>query len=366
MISEENTKKNSTRLRIIKITSAILVFVMVFFALQRLLVPKYATYALEGGLVREYYSSPMDHDVILIGDCEVYANFSTIGFWEDYGITSYIRGSPQQLMWHSYYLLEDTLRHAKQKPKMVVFNIMSMQYGEPQHEPYNRLTLDGMRMSPTKLRAIEASRMEDEDWLSYFFPILRYKDNWQELGSEDFNYFFRDPQVSISGFMIRSDTKPVSFIPEPMRRANYQFENKAYHYLRKMVELTKEHDVELVLIKAPVLFPHWFDEWEEQIITFAKEHNLLYINFLDHIYEIGLDFSKHTFNAGLHLNVFGAELMSLYFGEIIKEQFGIPDRRFESETAAHWEKMADQYHRLIRVQQEEIAQTGEISSFLIS
>ena len=350
----------------IRILSAILAFLLVFFALQRLLVPKYATYALEGGLVREYYNSTMDHDVILVGDCEVYANFSTIGFWEDYGITSYIRGSPQQLIWHSYYLLEDTLRHAKQKPQLVVFNVMSMQYGEPQYEPYNRLTLDGMRWSTTKLRAIEASRLENEDWLSYFFPLLRYKDNWRELGSEDFKYFFHDPQVSISGFMVRSDVKPVSFIPEPMRRGNLQFEDKAYHYLRQMVELTKEHDIELVLIKAPVLFPHWFDEWDEQITAFAKEHNLLYINFLDHIDEIGLDFSEHTFNAGLHLNVFGAELMSLYFGKMIKEKFDLPDRRTLSETAANWAKMADQYHRLIKVQQEEIAKTGEISSFLIN
>ena len=102
------------RIRIIKITSAVVAFVLVFSALQRLLVPKYASFALEGGLIREYYESTMDQDVILIGDCEVYANFSTIGLWEDYGITSFIRGSPQQLVWHSYYLLEDTLRHARQ------------------------------------------------------------------------------------------------------------------------------------------------------------------------------------------------------------------------------------------------------------
>jgi len=148
----------------IKITSAVVAFLLVFFALQRLLVPKYASIAPEGGLIREYYSSTMDQDVIFIGDCEVYANFSTIALWEDYGITSFIRGSPQQLVWHSYYLLEDTLRHAEEKPQLVVFNIMAMQYGQPQYEPYNRLTLDGMRMSLTKVRAIHASLMEDEDW----------------------------------------------------------------------------------------------------------------------------------------------------------------------------------------------------------
>jgi len=355
-----------TRLRIIKILVAIVAFILVFISLQRLLVPKYASFALEGGLIREYYDSSMDQDVIFIGDCEVYANFSTIGLWEEYGITSFIRGSPQQLMWHSYYLLEDTLHHASKKPQTVIFNIMSMQYGEPQYEPYNRLTLDGMRMSATKLRAIEASRLEDEDRLSYILPILRFKDNWRELGSEDFRYFFHDPQASISGFMIRSDTVPVSFIPDPLLRANYQFEEKAYYYLERMVELTREHDIDLILIKAPNLYPYWFEEWDEQIIAFAEENDLLYINFLDHIDEIGLDWDKHTFNAGSHLNVFGAELMSKYFGKILQDEYALQDRRSETETAENWNKMAEQYHALVKTQQAELAQTGKISSFLIS
>jgi len=349
-----------------RISVAVITFAVVFFTLQRLLVPKFATVALEGGLIREYYNSPMNHDVIFLGDCEVYANFSTIALWEEYGITSYIRGSPQQLLWHSYYLLEDTLRHAREKPQLVVFNVMTMQYDQPQYEPYNRLTLDGMRMSPTKIRAIEASRLPDEDWLSYIFPFFRYKDNWRDIGSEDFRFFFHNPQVSISGFMIRSDTMPADFIPDPLRRANYQFGEKAFEYLDRLVQLTRDNDIELILIKAPVLFPHWFDEWDEQIIEFAEQNDLIYINFLSYITEIGLDFSQHTFNAGLHLNVFGAEVMSRYFGQILLDEFDLPDRRVEADTAEHWNRMTEQYYRLIAVQLEEIAQTGRIQSFLIS
>jgi len=359
-------KRMFTRARLIKSFTAILAFIFVFTALQRLLVPKYASVALEGGLIREYYKSTMDQDVIFIGDCEIYANFSTIGLWEDYGITSYLRGSPQQLVWHSYYLLEDTLLHAREKPKVVVFNIMAMQYSEPQYEPYNRLTLDGMRLSPVKLRAIKASRLDDEDKLSYIFPILRYKDHWRELGAEDFRYFMQSPQVSINGFMIRSDIVPVGMIPTPLRRGNYNFGSKPMEYLTRMAELTREHDIELVLIKAPNLWPHWFDEWDEQIVKLAEDNNLLYINFLNHTLDIGLDWEVHSFNAGLHLNVFGAELLSRYFGGILKETYSLQDRRDNPETAASWNKMAEQYHRLISVQQEEMAQTGEINSFLIN
>ena len=51
---------------------------------------------------------------------------------EKYGITSYIRGSAQQLVWQSYYLLEETLKY--EKPKVVVFNVLAMKYNEPKRK----------------------------------------------------------------------------------------------------------------------------------------------------------------------------------------------------------------------------------------
>ena len=84
------------------------------------------------------------NDVIFIGDCEVYENISPVTLWQEYGITSYIRGSAQQLIWQSYYLLEETLRY--ETPKVVVFNVLSMKYNEPQNEAYNRMTVDGMKL----------------------------------------------------------------------------------------------------------------------------------------------------------------------------------------------------------------------------
>ena len=362
---EQEPCKSNIRRRCFRITVTFVAFALLFFTVQRLLMPKYASVALEGNLIHEYYSSAKDHDVIFIGDCEVYANFSPITLWEEYGITSYIRGSPQQLIWQSYYLLEDVLRNEREKPKVVVFNVLAMQYNKPQYEPYNRLTLDGMRWSPAKFKAIAASKTDDDDWLSYFLPLFRYKDNWRELGKEDFKYFFQSPRVSINGFIIRSDTVPVDYIPDPLRLPNYEFGDNAFDYLERITQLTRDNGIELILVKAPSLYPHWHKQWDEQIMSFAEKNNLLYINFLEYIDDIGLDFATDTFNAGLHLNVFGAERLTRYFGKILQDQYALPDHRAQPETAARWDEMATLYHNLVKQQLEEIAQTGKIESFLI-
>ena len=115
--------------RVLRPLLTIVVLALLMTGLQRLLMPKYRGEVLEGGMIAEYYSEKKDHDVIFIGDCEVYTNFSPLVLWEEYGINSYIRGSAEQLMWQSYYLLEETLRY--EKPKVVVFNVLAMMFNEP-------------------------------------------------------------------------------------------------------------------------------------------------------------------------------------------------------------------------------------------
>ena len=138
----------------------VLILAAGLWLLNALFMPKYMSDIPEGALIAEYYKEETGHDVIFIGDCEVYENFSPDLLWREYGLTSYIRGSAQQLIWQSYYLMEETLNY--ETPKVMVFNVLSMKYGEPQSEAYNRLNLDGMRLSPQKIAAVlDAQRAGD-------------------------------------------------------------------------------------------------------------------------------------------------------------------------------------------------------------
>ena len=82
--------------------------------------PKYISNP-EGRLTGEYYSQSSGNDVIFLGDCEVYETFVPAVLWEKYGISSYVRGSAQQLIWQSYYILEETLKY--ETPKIELFLI---------------------------------------------------------------------------------------------------------------------------------------------------------------------------------------------------------------------------------------------------
>lgn len=340
--------------RWIKITVTAAVVAVSLFGLQRLLVPKYMSDVVEGRLIAEYYDEEKDHDVIFIGDCEVYENFSPKILWEDYGINSYIRGSAQQLIWQSYYLLEDTLRC--EKPDVVVFNVLAMKYDEPQKEAYNRMTLEGMEWSVSKIKAIEASMTEREEFLDYVFPILRYHSRWSELTSEDFQYLFQTEKVSHNGYYMRVDVKAAENVPTGNVLADYRFGERAYAYLDKMTRLCEEQDIELILIKSPSLYPYWYDEWEEQIQQYADEHGLRYLNFLALAEEIGVDFSQDTYDGGLHMNLSGAEKITKYLGTILSQEYALEDRRGEEPLSAVWEAKTAAYEAEKRRQYESLKQ----------
>jgi hypothetical protein len=119
-----------------------------------------------------------------------------------------------------------------------------------------------------------------------------------------------------------------------------------------MVELCKSKGTQLVLVKAPALSPVWWPQWDDQMEAYAQENDLLYVNMLEHQEEIGIDWQTDTYDTGLHLNVYGAEKASRWFGNILKTQCGVPDRRSDTEISALWAEKAKTYHERKKAMEE--------------
>ena len=357
------TNKRIKLIRAVSIVLAAAVVVAVLLVLGPILEPKYLDIR-EGSLTAEYYAHAKEtrHDVLLIGDCEVYESFVPAVLWEEYGISSYVRGGSQHLAWHSYYMLEDALRY--ETPEIVVYNVLALKYGEPQQETYNRMALDGMEWSQTKVDAINASMMEDESFASYVWPLLRFHDRWSELTADDFKYAFADkPLVSDSGYLMQTDIRPMTESETVTEPAEYPLPETSMAYLDRMRVLCKERGITLILIKAPTNTEQfwWYDEWDAQITEYAATHGLAYYNMIDKTEEIGIDWSHDTYDEGYHLNVYGAEKLSVWFGRILQEEFDAPDRREDEALARVWEARVDRYDTNKKQSEENTTKEGRKS-----
>ena len=335
---------------LLRVTAVILIFVLAVGLATRLLSPKYMTDLVEGSFISQYYRESKDHDVVFIGDCEVYANFSPMEMYRQEGITAYVRGTSQQLIWQSYYILKETFTY--ESPKVVVWNVNAMRYSEPVSEAYNRLTIDRMRWSEEKVGIILASMTEQEDFCSYLFPILRYHSRFDELTAEDVQYLFREKDNTFNGYQMETGVAPLEGLPRQRPLADYAFGDICWEYLEKMRLLCQENGAELVLIKAPSVYPFWYDEYDLQIEQYAAEHGLAFYNFLDYVDQIGIDYTTDTYDAGLHLNLSGAEKLSGFFARILAENHGVEDRRDDPQ-------IRDIYDEKLRLYDQEAKKEGE-------
>jgi hypothetical protein len=130
--------------------------------------------------------------------------------------------------------------------------------------------------------------------------------------------------------------------------------DNAMHYLDLIRELCEEKGITLLLVKAPSVSPAWYDKWEEQIIEYADEYQLDYLNYLPLIDEIGIDFATDTYDEGLHMNYYGAVKCADYLGNYLVQNYGLKDLRSDETIAEIWEQKANVQQELIDTQLSEI------------
>ena len=349
------------RKRILAMITVLILTCIILFLLSNLFMPKYMRGIVEGAFTAEYYDDKAPHEVMFIGDCELYENVSTVELYRKYGISSYIRGNAQQLVWHSYYMLEDALRY--ETPKVVVFNVLALKYDKPQKETYNRMALDGMKWSSTKVDAIKASMTKDEKFIDYVFPFLRYHSRWSDLKQSDLDYFMNRDTVSINGYYLRADIDPQEEFEDPKTLTDPNLGSNAMGYLQKMTDLCKEKGITLLLVKAPIEYPYWYHEWDSQVVDFAEKNGLTYINYLDRKDDIGLDMSHDTYDKGEHLNVYGAEKFADYIGAYLTENYSLTDYRNDPEVSALWREKEELYDSILAQQLKELETYGHLVSY---
>ncbi len=332
-------------IKILKVLVIVILFIMLLSAVSRLVEPKYATELIEGHFISEYYNEEKNHEVIFIGDCEMYSNISPMELYKTEGITSFVRGTPQQLIWQSSAILEETLTY--EKPKVVVLSVNCLKYDKPVSEAYNRLTIDKMKWSKQKVDIILSSMTEEESFLSYVFPLLRYHARWEELTQEDIKYLFDSKENTYNGYLMEKDIRPVENLPTKRELSNYQFGDICYTYLDKITKLCKDNNIELILVKAPSVYPYWYEEYDKQIENYVEKNGIRYINFLDIIAEIGIDYSKDTYDSGMHLNLTGARKLSVYFAKILKNDYNLTDFRDIANVSAIYKKKLEAYNKAV-------------------
>ena len=284
-------------------------------------------------IVQGLYNSKGDtFDVVLLGSSHMNDLINPNILWKQYGITSFNYATGGQTIDVTYYLLKEILK--KHKNPIVVVDLYYLgstdKYG---NEGYVRTVLDNLKFSVNKIVATLNCTPRNQ-WSNYLISIFKYHDRWKELSEKDLKVDTLKTYYQ-KGFDSSQDVYGKENTSEFTTTGTVDLQPRSEEYLNKIIALSKKDNFKLIFTNAPHDYKATvhLNYWEKQpskmfnkIAEISKKNNIPFINYNTMIDELGFDFKTDMKNIG-HLNVFGANKVTLNLGEFLKENYKLVDHR---------------------------------------
>ncbi len=294
------------------------------------------------------YEEPEKIDVFFIGASHIFFGINPMEIWDRTGIAGYNLTTHQQPLWSSKLLLQHALK--KQNPKLIVLDVlMATNFSRPllgtdQGTNMTHLALDPIPLSPQKIRGV----METEAIIEkgeLLFPIILNHSRLQQglLTWDDLHFFSGDRSHPMKGYNYTENTisyaKP-TLIPDTVHDLPEGLEE----ILIDFISFCKKENLPLLFIKTPLSGNRELYEQINYIGKIAEEQDVPFVDFNHLLDEIGFDFGTDLADSG-HLNVHGAEKVSRYLADYLREHYDLPDHRGDPAYES-WERSSRHYSRL--------------------
>lgn len=306
-------------------------------------------------------------DVLFLGSSHAYCSFSPQELYDAAGLRSYNLGSSQQSVIMSYYWLKEALRY--QQPRAVVLETFYTLFPTGNEGSVHK-SFDYMRWSPVKLQAgidLIKNGPQSLSVSGLIFPLIRYHDRWKELNADDFASDQLRAVEALKGYspifhrygkggrtLLEEQTNREPFVfmknDEKKDRIDHEIVNAATRknegegaaddsryekinplsreYLDRIVQLCREKDISLILVKTPTTDKNWQQSSHDSLANYAADQGLDFYDFntKELYHEIGYDFANDNGDS-MHPNLQGADKLTDYMGELLLTCYHVPAYR---------------------------------------
>ncbi|HIR75785.1 MAG TPA: hypothetical protein IAB97_02590 [Candidatus Choladousia intestinipullorum] len=320
-------KSPHIRLRRILGTIAFLITgILIFAGISEIMRRKTAE---EVDMVHSFYEIEEDSlDVLFLGSSHLYYGVQPNELWREYGITSYVMGSPEQTAATSYFLLKEAF--TRQQPKVVVMESYYL-WNKLMYNGESRLrqAFDGMKFGPVKVEMINEMLPDAgfKEKLTYYLPFLKYHSRWSELESYDFTTkpFLKGSRLDYTTVELEDPGIPKKAAAIP---------DNSMEYLEKIIRLCEENDAEFVMAAIPFGIETDQKRYKRrQGLNLTLEEYLqaegIPFLFYQRDYPDIIDFST-DFRDKTHLNTNGAVKLTHHLGGWLKENYGLEGHKGEA------------------------------------
>lgn len=313
----------------------------------------------EPQLLKAFYLEDKDSvDMAVIGSSDIKLGYSAPLVYKETGITSYpycFSTNPVTL-WK--YELADIERY--QHPSVVVVEINGSVYLEDSHIHSKGCVYklaQCMPVSMNKYHMVREQSPEGDSFISNFFPFVRYHGEWSQALSND--YYKERLMIKKRGHCILKGAETPLDVREIEKDGEYPVDDLTADLhpdgeaaLREFLEICRSSDIPNILfVQYPQLLVtekgyerHKRCNRAGEII---REYGFEYIDLNAIEDKTGIDQNSDFYDAG-HLNVNGQKKISLYLGNLVKENYGLQPSELTEKQQKNWAetvKYIDNFYR---------------------
>ena len=323
--------------QILKSIIFIVIFAGLYYVTNNIFISKWTDSNKETYTTQEFYKLPKNSvEVLGLGSSQVVQGICPMEMYVNNGVSAYNIAMGSEPILVSYFWLQEALR--TQDIKVVYFDT-SMLF-EPTVEANYRKGLDTMKMSLVKLKAIKRhcidAKTDKTDGVdSYLIPFMKYHSRWDSLEEKDYYTNYDDPDL-FRGYTFSNTVKRMN--PEEIvigdNKVDEDFEvmEVELDYFNQLINLCKEKNIELVLVKTPKA--NWTLGKHNYVQQIADEENIEFLDFNMPDYSKAIGFDAETdMTDKEHLNFAGAKKLSGYLGEYFAKNFELTDFRDSSKAS---------------------------------
>lgn len=345
-----------------KILSAVMTVLLTFCSIKNI------SYVVNNKIGLNKYETLIDIgddiDVLFTGTSHVWDGVFPMEMWHDYGIAAYNAGYAANRIPMDYWIVREALLYSQ--PKLVVMDLYSLSEDFIAGTDSQLHTfLDGFPLSMTKIKAImdlNTTKSGPTDKLDMIFNFCTYHSRWDELEAKDFQ---KIPVNNARGAnrMMAINENPYEI--EVLEKDIYTNQsNVSMIYLEKTIQYLQKEGIEVLLIYLPQPSTEEAQAYYNWGYKLAETYHINYLDmtridglvdydtdlgdfytsdYRNRIAEVnGENIGKTVYDNNGHLNTSGANKVTSYLAQYIKEHYDIADHRGE-EDYQYWDDAYEQW-----------------------
>lgn len=265
-------------------------------------------------------------DYMVLGDSEAYSSVSPMFIYEKTGLRGYNLGVSAQNLQNAYHLFAKSIE--QQQPKILLLET---------------------NMIYKQLASSNPLTNNSEDFIRQHLSVFKNHSKWQKIalkGNKEQKETEKVQAYISKGFKTRKDIRPYEKSPDYMKETS---EKKAIPrenelYLQKIIDLCRKKGIKPIFYSVPSPV-NWSQEKHNAVAEFAKKQEVEFLDFNVHPELLKIDWAKDTYDAGDHLNFFGAQKIGTYISKYLMNNIE-PAPNIDEKIKTQWDTALKQFQSM--------------------